>query len=632
MNLAFELERTIGDVHGRKVLSFLPPGGRMLQWGAGESTLWFAQRLPPRATLTVVEHDAAQYAAVGAALGTRESVRLLLCPPAGPAGVEGPLDEQNAPFFSGYIGACAGERFDVVFIDGRVRGSCLTAARERLVPGGAICLHDGQRPWYDDSKMVVPSWGVVGAASAEDPAHLWIGGIGRRPSRPAASGVPVVISAVVAGPASGDRVRALIEACDLFGLPHDIAVLGVEQAGVAVGSVPATKAELCLAAWRRHRRPILWIDSDAAILARPELLIDCDADVALHRVLDWQLSASTLFFNHTLLAEILLERWVERSRPDPALAERVSLDLDWEDLTARAPLDTLWLPVSYCQMSSGPRIVDSPVIVHPHGSEPLLAGGDGAPDRSTVYASEAIYRARLAARPRQWRLPWVESSQAARECHEERPLDFVLPGKVTPGPAARLAGPDTMGWWADVWRTDDSRLRAEQAIVEACLGDVKLELQACRDAIYEAGLAELAGRLQPHVRDSFAIYGAGVVGQALLRAARDRGLDPRYFVESNPTRHGLVVEGMTIVSPTACRAAGCHVYAIGSYASVEAIAGVLTETYEGADVAPVILSVKTPRLPDVSAASRTLFRVRNILGEGRVLADLGLVPDAEPVR
>jgi hypothetical protein len=626
VNVVMESRRTVSEVHGRKVLSFLPAGGRMLQWGVGASTVWFAERLPSGATLTAVEHDPAQRAAVAAALGPREDVRLLLRPPDSPVGVEGPGDEGDVVSFHAYLEAGAGERFDVVFIDGHVRGACLTAARERVAPGGVICLHDGQRPWYDAAKTVVPSWGVMGAASADDPSHLWIGGIGGRPTRPAAVDAPIVVSAVAADSGSAARARALIDACDRFGLAHDLTRLEVDPAGVAGTIGPAAKADICLAAWRRHQRPIVWLDADATILARPELLIGCDADVALYRVLDWQISGSTVFFNHTPLAGGLLEQWAERCRRAPGVPDQVSLDLAWEELTVQAPLDTLWLPASYCQMpSSAQRAGESPVIIHQHAAERLPAGGGTEPDPGLVYPSEGVYRARLAARPRQWRLPRAESPEAARESLEERLLDGVLPGHVPPGHAARLAVPDTVGWWVDVWRTDRSRLRAEQEFLDACLRDIDLEMHAWRDAIYEARLAELADRLRPHASAGFAIFGTGVVGQALLRAVRERGLAPVYFVESNADRHGQAVEGVPIVSPAACRAAGCRVYAIGSYASVEAITRVLTTTYDGSGTAPVILSPESgsPRLPDSAAASRTLLRARAALGDGHALAELG---------
>jgi hypothetical protein len=182
-----------------------------------------------------------------------------------------------------------------------------------------------------------------------------------------------------------------------------------------------------------------------------------------------------------------------------------------------------------------------------------------------------------------------------------------------------------------VWRTDRSRVRAEQAFVDACLQDIDREMQACRDVIYEARLAELAERLHPHASAGFAIFGTGVVGRALLRAAAERGLAPDYFVESNADGHGPAVEGVPVVTPAVCRAEGCHVYAIGSYASVEAIARVLSATYDGSDTPPVILSPAgpPPRLPDSAAASRTLLRARAALSEGRTLDERHLTTGSQ---
>lgn len=41
-----------------------------------------------------------------------------------------------------------GKRYDLIFVDGRQRVSCLLTSREIVSKGGVILLHDAQRPHY----------------------------------------------------------------------------------------------------------------------------------------------------------------------------------------------------------------------------------------------------------------------------------------------------------------------------------------------------------------------------------------------------------------------------------------------------------------------------------------------------
>lgn len=47
------------------------------------------------------------------------------------------------------------EKYDLIFVDGRERESCLYVARGRLNPGGVVMLHDAERPIY---KQMIDSY------------------------------------------------------------------------------------------------------------------------------------------------------------------------------------------------------------------------------------------------------------------------------------------------------------------------------------------------------------------------------------------------------------------------------------------------------------------------------------------
>jgi len=132
----------------RAVLNALPPNGRMLEWGVGDTTKWFRERLLPEQELVSIEHDpewALKFP--GTVLHEVETVGY-----AGPGtvhesvkGIDGIYLGQDLP----YIRAVDdGQKFDVILVDGVLRNACLIRAAELLKPGGRVFLHDAQRRVY----------------------------------------------------------------------------------------------------------------------------------------------------------------------------------------------------------------------------------------------------------------------------------------------------------------------------------------------------------------------------------------------------------------------------------------------------------------------------------------------------
>jgi len=103
---------------------------RVLEWGAGASTLYWPARYPETEWLSI-EHDPEWYAAVNAQKKPNVTLRLL-----------------KYPEYYSLTPADVG-LFPLIIVDGRERVRCLSAARWLLSPGGMALLHDSGRARYD---------------------------------------------------------------------------------------------------------------------------------------------------------------------------------------------------------------------------------------------------------------------------------------------------------------------------------------------------------------------------------------------------------------------------------------------------------------------------------------------------
>lgn len=103
----------------------LGPATRVLEFGSGLSTLWFARRA---GSVVSIEHNPHWFAKVAQRLGP-------LC------NVEHRLAEQH----DDYIALPPEARFDLIVIDGPWRLSCALATVRHLAPGGAIYLDNSDK-------------------------------------------------------------------------------------------------------------------------------------------------------------------------------------------------------------------------------------------------------------------------------------------------------------------------------------------------------------------------------------------------------------------------------------------------------------------------------------------------------
>ncbi len=119
------------------------PGARILEWGSGGSSVFFAKR---GADVICIEHD-------------RSWVRLVRSQL-----VRSKLDERvtikRIDLTADYVDIVdrlAGS-FDLIVVDGRRRVECVSKARDRVVAGGWLVLDDSDRQAYSPAVNQLAGW------------------------------------------------------------------------------------------------------------------------------------------------------------------------------------------------------------------------------------------------------------------------------------------------------------------------------------------------------------------------------------------------------------------------------------------------------------------------------------------
>lgn len=129
------------------------PPRRILEWGPGRSTIFFAE-LFPEASIEGVEHDAHWFSRcrhIEALFPGRVSIahrNLQIAPGKAEAYVSYPLYSPD-------------RKFDLIFIDGRLRADCIAVAKLVLEKGGAVLVHDAHRENYAPAFRLYKKCGVV---------------------------------------------------------------------------------------------------------------------------------------------------------------------------------------------------------------------------------------------------------------------------------------------------------------------------------------------------------------------------------------------------------------------------------------------------------------------------------------
>ena len=129
------------------------PEARIFEYGSGASTIWLAKRAR---TVESVEHDESWAKIVRRRTSDVSGVRLHVIPPQSAGkGASAPSAKSGYEHldFSEYVAAVSqvGGIFDLIVIDGRSRGACLSAALEHLAPDGVIVFDNSGRRRYQSA-------------------------------------------------------------------------------------------------------------------------------------------------------------------------------------------------------------------------------------------------------------------------------------------------------------------------------------------------------------------------------------------------------------------------------------------------------------------------------------------------
>lgn len=149
--------------------SFLNHNMTVFEWGSGGSTIFIAKRVKK---LISVEHYRDYYQLVAQSLKKNNisNCEYLLKEPEPTArqsnfmdskGYASGLPEYKNMSFENYVKSIESfpdENFDLVFIDGRARPSCIFHALSKVHPGGFLMLDNSEREEYQMAKDLLVDW------------------------------------------------------------------------------------------------------------------------------------------------------------------------------------------------------------------------------------------------------------------------------------------------------------------------------------------------------------------------------------------------------------------------------------------------------------------------------------------
>lgn len=143
--LATGIGRLLFDWHPRRpwisygaqqiIERHLAPHSRVLEFGSGASTRWYAERA---GRVVSIEHNSEWFAQVRATLPGNVSLR-------------------HAQTREDYL-LFPEEPYDLVMIDGRWRNRCVAAALPFVAPGGILYLDNSDRPQYADGVRLIEAY------------------------------------------------------------------------------------------------------------------------------------------------------------------------------------------------------------------------------------------------------------------------------------------------------------------------------------------------------------------------------------------------------------------------------------------------------------------------------------------
>jgi len=148
----------------------------VLEWGSGGSTVYFTKFLRDKGisyTWTSIEYNRVWYDRISNMVKDDVNTNAVL------------FDVGNAELRQRYTDmeeyitypATLGEKYNVIFVDGRKRRRCMLEASKLLKPGGMVLLHDARRTYYHcafrafpDSRLLL--WTGLWQGKMEGPGFI----------------------------------------------------------------------------------------------------------------------------------------------------------------------------------------------------------------------------------------------------------------------------------------------------------------------------------------------------------------------------------------------------------------------------------------------------------------------------
>jgi hypothetical protein len=159
-------------------------------------------------------------------------------------------------------------------------------------------------------------------------------------------------------PDYADHAKRLIASFKAHNLPYVVARVPAFSSWQAAC---LHKPAHLLAMRKHHGRPLVWIDADAVIVRKPELLEALNDDFAAYWHHGEELFSGTLYFGATEQGDKLLRAWRDGCHDTPTVIDQVVLSRVIGS-NSDSDLKTYGLPTSYCHVSS--IMGGEPVIAH----------------------------------------------------------------------------------------------------------------------------------------------------------------------------------------------------------------------------------------------------------------------------
>lgn len=284
----------------------------------------------------------------------------------------------------------------------------------KLIPDTCqIVILEADRPIFDYLKSLLTDCVSIGNQLSDD-SSLWSGAKQWNYNHHKSREIPLIVSYYTIDTPYEEEAKRFISDCEKLSLEYKVEP--VQSKGNWEKNC-SYKAMFLRDMMRKLHRPILWVDIDAVIHNRPEILEGAACDFAVYKHNRWQFCSGTLFFNNTPLSLLLLEKWAEISNSQPEMWDQTTLDMAWEYIIKKFPLQTLWLPQSYVKIFDYPweKKEGIPVIEHFQASRCYAKQVSNGNEKivQPVINSEFI-RVRSACRPRQSELFFDKIAQIAQ--------------------------------------------------------------------------------------------------------------------------------------------------------------------------------------------------------------------------